>query len=245
MFRYAHSGEFPCFWYISFLSVSILFPQVHLSCNRANVLSVDIEPTQIVCSLVSSNLWSKNVNMLDHLQSAETDASYMQRHKVYRVVLITNSKKIPLTKEYISSKSEISQHAAEIRTFINNPGESSLNIYEDHRLIPYLVGVGFIIFGVFSLFIKSLIPCTFDKSSGQLYLEYQNILFQSDIREESLDDIKIIKVDEATSDRGKKIYNAKIILKSGALLSLGLVKNDCAIAKTINQFLSLDNSVDC
>ena len=238
-------GAFPVFGMLVILVDSIFFPKVHLSCSRANVLSVDTEPAQIVCSLTSSSVWSENVNIIKHLQGAKADISYAGGDRTYRVVLITDSKKIPLTEEYVSSKSEISQHVAEIKAFINNPGESPLNIYEDHRWISYLAGVGFIIFGVFFLFVKSLTSCTFDKSSGRLYLEHQTILSQSDIREESLDDIKMIKVDETTNDKGKKIYSAKIVLKSGALISLGLVKNDYAIAKTINQFLGIDNLVDC
>ncbi|WP_249369941.1 hypothetical protein [Acaryochloris marina] len=136
------------------------------------------------------------------------------------------------------------QQISEIKEFINNPGEATLNIYEEHRWLYYLVGFSTTILGIYIVFYKTLKSCAFDKNSGRLYLEYQNSLLQIAVREESLDDINKINFTESTDDEGREVYHTNIVLSSGELISCRSVKDDSEIAQTINQFLGISDSVD-
>ncbi|WP_299484647.1 hypothetical protein [Acaryochloris sp. IP29b_bin.137] len=241
----------PIFGVLIILMGNIFSPKVHLSCNRATVDSFFTERTQIICShvesniLTASNVLKEKITQIKYLQSAKLGyCRSCENGGSFRVVLIANHTKIPLTPDYIYSKSVVARQVAEIKAFINNPGEATLDIYEEHRWLYYLVGFAITTLGIWSVFSKKLTSFTFDKSSGKLYLDYHNSLFQLDVREERLDDIKKFDVEKTINDEGKKNYSVNILLNTGELISLGLVANECAITKTIHQFLSIDDSID-
>lgn len=117
-----------------------------------------------------------------------------------------------------------------------------------------LIG-GFLMLGV--PLVKELILCTFDENSDRLYLEYRNMLFQSDIREEKLDQIKTAKVDKITGSNERededgncvkttyvKRYDVKLVLKSGETIPLFSTRLDkeysFKVATTINEFLDIN-----
>ncbi|WP_249369939.1 hypothetical protein [Acaryochloris marina] len=220
--------------------------EVNLSCNHVTVDASIHQQTQVVCNLTESNMLDEKITKIEHLQKARE--GYCPEDDV-RVVLIAKRKKIPLPKKIPLTKScyrksVVSQQIAEIKEFINNPGEATLNIYEDHRWGYFLVGLATTIFGIFIIFCKSLTSCAFDKSSGRLYLEYQNSLSQLTVREESLDNIHKINFKESTGDEGKDYYHTEIVFKSDEIISFRSVKDDSEIVQAINQFLGMDDSVD-
>ena len=226
--------------------------EVNLSCNHVTVDSSIHQPTQVtqvVCNLTESNMLDEKITQIEHLQRAKEGYCPDDSLWPFRVVLIAKRKttplpkKIPLTADCYR-KSVVSQQIAEIKEFINNPGEATLNIYEEHRWHDYLIGFAVTILGAYIAFYKSLTSCTFDKSSGQLHLEHQNSLFQSAVREESLNDIHKINFKESTGDEGKEYYHTEIVFKSDEIISLRSVKDDSEIVQTINQFLGIDDSVD-
>ncbi|BDM78782.1 hypothetical protein AM10699_16510 [Acaryochloris marina MBIC10699] len=235
---------FPVIGVLIILCGNIFSPRVHLSCNHTPVDSFFSKRTQVVCRLTESNILNEKITQIEHLQRAKAGHHrYRDNYGIRRVVLITNRKKIPLTPDCYR-KSVVSQQVAEIKEFINNPGDATLNIYEEHRWGYYLAGFATIILGIYFVFYKSLKSCTFDKNSDRLYLEYQNSLLQTAVREESLDDIKKISFTESTDGEGREVYHTNIVLSSGELISCSSVKDDCEIAQTINQFLGIGNSVD-
>ncbi|KAI9132882.1 hypothetical protein [Acaryochloris sp. CCMEE 5410] len=236
---------FPVIGVLIILCGNIFSPRIHLSCNHATIDSLFSKHTQVVCSLTTSNILHEKITQIEHVKNAKLDyCRFCDSGGVFRVVLVANREKIPLTPDYIYRKSVVSQQVAEIKAFINNPGEATLNICEEHRWLYYLVGFATTILGVYIAFYKSLKSCTFDKSSGQLHLEYQNSLFQSAVREESLNDIHKINFKESTGDEGKDYYHTEIMFKSDEIISFRSVKDDSEIVQTINQFLGVSDSID-
>ena len=131
--------------------------EVNLRCNHVTVDSSIHQQTQVVCNLTESNMLDEKITQIGHLQKARE--GYCPDD--VRVVLIAKRKKIPLPKKIPLTKgcyrkSVVSQQIAEIKEFINNPGEATLNIYEDHRWGYFLVGLATTIFGIFIVFCKSL-----------------------------------------------------------------------------------------
>lgn len=235
---------FPVIGVLIILCGNIFSPRVHLSCNHATVDSLFSKHTQVVCSLTTSNILHEKITQIEHVKNAKLDyCRFCDSGGVFRVVLVANREKIPLTPDHIYRKSVVSQQVAEIKAFINNPGEVTLNIYEEHRWLYYLVGFATTILGVYIIFYKTLKSCTFDKNSSRLYLEYQNSLLQLSVREESLDDIKKMSFTELTDGEGREVYHTNIVLSSGELISFSSVKDDCEIAQAINQFLGIGDSV--
>lgn len=238
---------FPVIGVLIILFGNAFSPRVHLSCNHATIDSFFSKRTQVICRLIESNILNEKITQIEHVKNAKLDYCRSCEDSVsgiFRVILIANRKKVPLTPDYIYRKSVVSQQVAEIKEFINNPGEATLNIYEEHRWLYYLVGFATIILGIYMIFYKTLTSCTFNKSSGRLYLEHQNSLFQTAVQEESLDNIHKINFTESTDNEGKEYYHTEIVFKSDKNISFRSVKDDSEIVQTINQFLGVDDSVD-
>ncbi len=73
-------------------------------------------------------------------------------------------------------------------------------------------------------------------------MKRQNLLFQSDIREEKLDAIKQVLVVHEKTDSGGEKFHLKLVLNSGESIALDSLKDHFAfeIKKTINKFLDID-----
>ena len=101
-----------------------------------------------------------------------------------------------------------------------------------------MVGGGIILS---ALMWKIKTSCVFDKGSGRMYLKQQNI-FQSEMREQMLHEIKEARVIEGTDSDGDKTYATKLLLRAGEDIPLqifGPASTHYKIAESINQFLSL------
>lgn len=208
-----------------------------LSCNR-------IDPAQITCELTVSKLISKSVFEIKQLQRAELKVDRDCYNKYgYQVILISGSKRIPLPQAYTSNKSGSTENVSIINAFLNNPEQSFLKIQQDDRFFPYLLGGIFMLFsgGITFTFLlyKKPILCLFDKSSGQLYVKFENMLSQSYVVEERLSDIIRVEVDESIDSDGDKTYRTELVLKFGKSIYLGHLTNNVEVVKNINQFLSL------
>ncbi|NET31538.1 MAG: hypothetical protein F6K19_06000 [Cyanothece sp. SIO1E1] len=225
-----------------------------LKCDR-------IEPTQVTCELISSDLLGQDVAVIRRLQGAEVDVSSDSDSDTYRIVLIANSKRIPLTKAYSAGASGKYQKVDQINTFINNSAASSLKIQEEHRWFAYPFGGVFMLCGggITLTFLLQKTPtlCVFDKASGRVFLKRQNMLFQSDTQEEKLDAIKMAQVNEITDTDGDTSYSTELVFKSGDPISLessllrksGLIgkferASKFELAQSINQFLEIKPDFD-
>ena len=199
-----------------------------LNCDR-------IKPTKIACELTKSSLLGKDVTAIKEIQGAELERGA-------RILLIADGKRIPLTEIYNYSEGEeerLKNKVNRINAFINNPEELSLKVQQDFRLVSYLIGGVFLVIGVlitlYALLNKYSILCFFDKGSGRMYLKRQNLLFQSDSREERLDAIREARVQ--LGSKNKKSYT-ELLGTSGATIFLGSLNNNVQVVQTINQFLN-------
>ncbi len=222
------------------LAVLIFFDKLTtLKCHR-------LEPTQVACEVIASGLFGKKITSIPagQLQSATVEVNRTSDGGSYRIALITKNKTIPFTFLYHSGTGKY-QKAKQINAFLNNPQQMSLKIQEDDRWLAYplggvfaLVGGG-IIFG--SLMWKIPTSCIFDKSSNLVYWNKKN-LFQSETREQRLDEIREVKVIETNySINDDKIYKLVLSLRSSQQISLSITgsQSDLAqLAESINLFLS-------
>lgn len=210
-----------------------------LNCDR-------VGPAQVTCELRSSSLLAGSTS-ITQLQGAEVEGnSYSDDLPTFRVVVITEDGNIPLTRSFTSGVSKKQENVDRINAFVKTSTEPSLRIQEDQRgfallgVVCSLVGGG-LIFGF--LFWKLPKSCLFDKNSDRVTLIRQNMLFQSDIREERIDAIKVAQID---SD--ENTYNIRLVLQSGDSIVIGSEIKDrevaSGVAKAINQFLNLSESVD-
>ena len=229
----------PIFFFAG-LAVTLLAGKVAtLNCDR-------IEPTQITCELTSSGLLSHNVKSIEQLKGAELESKRSRRTRsrnTYRVALLAKSGKIPLTDVYSSGGSS-SRNVALINNFVNNPGANNLKIKEDHRWVAYPFGLLFMLVGGWIFIkiasLKTLVSFTLNKTSSQANFKYQNILLQSEIRQEELDNIEIARVDETVSSSKGQNYNINLILKSGKSIDLMFFQDRSELAEAINQFLDVN-----
>lgn len=88
-----------------------------------------------------------------------------------------------------------------------------------------LVGGFFVLFGMAFVVSKRLVSCTFNKNSGKVSMKHQNMLFQSEIIEKRLDEIKMANFDETADSDGDLLYETKLTLRSGESISLCWSKN--------------------
>ena len=221
-----------------------------LNCRR-------IEPTRITCELTPSGFLSKNISTIKQPRRAELEPSESSNGDInYTLILITRSERIPLTNLSPSQK-----NIDKINTFIKKTEDQLLTIQKIRWPTYIRGGLLMLTGGFFTLAgasIKELTLCTFDKSSDQLCLEYQNMLSQSDIREVKLDAIKIAEVDEiieSDEDEDKdenhvkrtyvKRYDVKLVLKSDTTIPLFSTNLDkeysFEVITTINEFLGIDS----
>ena len=208
-----------------------------LKCDR-------IEPTQVNCEITLSGLLGNQTTQIKQLQGAEVKERLDSDGDNHRVLLITQEGKIPITNLRTSRILREDSNIAKINTFIHNSAESSLKIQEDDRWIAYPVGIMLMLVGggVLPLMIKlhkPLMSCVFDKDSGWVYLQYQNMFLQSESKQEKLDAIERVQIVETPGSDIDEIYDTQLILKSGATISLGLLSKPKEIVTVINHFLDI------
>ena len=130
------------------------------------------------------------------------------------------------------------QKVEQINAFTNNPEKLSPNSQKDHSWFVYLSGGVLMLTGagstLYKLSAKSPILCIFNKNSDMVHLKRQNLLFESDSREERLDAIRVARVESDS----EYTLSTELLLKSGAQISLGSSRNSFEVAQTINQFLN-------
>ena len=221
---------------------------VILEVGKLTTLKCDrVEPIQINCELILSGLLGKEVNHVRWLQGAEVEERRGSDGNTYRVLLVTQEGKIPLTNLHTARSLDKYQNAAKINNFINSPAENFIVLREDHRWLGYLIGSMLMLLGggAFPLLMSEkplLTSCVFDRDLGRVCLTYKNTLLRSKVRQEKLDSIANIQVDETTDSDGYKAYDTKLILESGSLISLGWSYKPVEVsevAKVIKQFLNM------
>ncbi|MDJ0902144.1 MAG: hypothetical protein QNJ55_25415 [Xenococcus sp. MO_188.B8] len=219
-----------------------------LDSEVANLRCKRIEATQIDCKIISSDLSGKNITEIKHLEFAKLRTkSSSESGDSYKIMLSADNILIPFTKLYdYDYYSKISQKVNQINMFIANTEKLSLKIQEDNRGIYYPVSCLSMLVGgctaLYFLLYKQIILYVFDKNSGKLYFKLQNLLFQSDVREEKLDAIKQVLVVHEKTDSGGDKFHLKLVLNSGESITLGSLTDNFAfeIKKTIDKFLDIN-----
>ena len=74
---------------------------------------------------------------MGELQRAEVEVNEDSDGDTYRVVLITENGRIPLSEVYSSGERGKRARANQINAFLSNPEQMSLRIQQDHRWFAY------------------------------------------------------------------------------------------------------------
>lgn len=229
------------------LGLSILCAFNHvitLNCQRA-------ESTQITCVLNVSNFQGQRVKTVQ-LQGAEVKVDIdSQGEEVSQVLLLTTQGKVPLNEHYFMLD-EHHQIAKQINYFVSHPEQRDLSIKQDDRLLGYVWGGSWTLFGAVGTFMGLLfIPFgitgevwLFDKNLGRLQIIYQGRLINTQAKQKwLLNEIAQVQVIEEHDSDGKPRYGVSIESKSGDSVRLAISSStreeyDQA-AESIRDFLNL------
>ncbi|NER49594.1 MAG: hypothetical protein F6J86_25545 [Symploca sp. SIO1B1] len=128
-----------------------------LECKR-------LEPStnQGQCQLTSNGVLGSDVTTIPikSLQGAKLKGS-SGRGTTYRIELLTAEGTVAVTGVYTSGRRSKQQQVEQIRSFVEDPTQVSLNIKQDSRWIGYLFGVAF--GGVGVLFVLSALITPFKR----------------------------------------------------------------------------------
>ncbi|MEB3335875.1 MAG: hypothetical protein VKJ46_00310 [Leptolyngbyaceae bacterium] len=116
-----------------------------LTCQRE-------EPTQGLCTLKAKQgplSWEKTLQdfPVNQLQGAELESSTRSTSNLYRIVIITKEKALPLTSTFASGQENKAEIVDQINAFVNNLEQSSLQVQQDDRWFFYIMGGIFIVVG--------------------------------------------------------------------------------------------------
>ncbi|NEP57883.1 MAG: hypothetical protein F6K31_12805 [Symploca sp. SIO2G7] len=125
-----------------------------LECKR-----VEPPTNQGECQLSSQGVLDSDVTIIPikSLQGAKLKRSG-RRRTTYRIELLTAEGTVPLTNIYSSGGASKQQQVQQIRSFIENPTQASLNLRQDNRWMGYLFGVTFGVVGVLFVFSSLITP---------------------------------------------------------------------------------------
>ncbi|HIK18625.1 MAG TPA: hypothetical protein IGS53_25555 [Leptolyngbyaceae cyanobacterium M33_DOE_097] len=219
-----------------------------LTIGQRSLLTCDrLEPKQVECELKTNSFLAERTMRIPvgHLQGAEVEVNDGDDGDTYRVALITQGGRVPLTEVYsagigFNHRGKVEQ----INAFLQNPEQMTLTVQEDYRWFAYLFGGIFVIVGGVIVFASLTAPfpvdCTFDKRSGQAKLR-QRSLIATHVQEYRLHEVKEARLVESTDSDGDTVYRAQLVLRSGKEISidfLGAVADKQNIVDVINTFLN-------
>jgi hypothetical protein len=137
---------------------SIIFFGTHLlfSLSSLNTLQCKrYEMNQIKCDLSSSTLLKKNSRSIQLLGAVVEKSSGVPadpEEPTFRVLLLTEAGKIPLSEMYTGGWNEDNHKIEEkVNSFLRSPQKNSLEVQQDSRLSQYFAGLISAIFGIFIL----------------------------------------------------------------------------------------------
>ena len=150
------------FWSVIFIlaggtAIAVFGKVASLQCTR-------IEPIRVDCQLTASGILGTKTTTIAQLQDAalETSRSHSRQPRrrnsdrpnrdrndpTYRVILIGQNGRIPLTEYYSSGRSGHENKVKKIRTFLNTSTQKQLKIEQDSRWLIYPVGGIFMAIGL-------------------------------------------------------------------------------------------------
>ncbi|MDZ7957271.1 MAG: hypothetical protein RMY34_05110 [Aulosira sp. DedQUE10] len=227
-------------FFLGGLAIIAIFGQLaSLECHRFSF-------SQTSCQLISSGVLGRTVTRLTALQKAEVSLKRVKNSKNYKVILITQQGKVPLTVYDSSNEQEIDRIANKINTFIKQQQQSLLVEQIDRWFPSYVFGLIFILVGAIVIGPALLYPLeisyTFNKEIGLLQLQTQN-LFGTKSVEKMLDEVEQIKI-VGILIKHSKTYHLSLILRSQQQISLLVYENFSQqqaeeIANQIRQLLNL------
>ncbi|MEN9252904.1 MAG: hypothetical protein Q6K99_05745 [Thermostichales cyanobacterium BF4_bins_65] len=154
----------------------------------------------------------------------------------YRIVLLTDSGRVPLTEYYSSGLQKHRVLKDKVDQFINS-NQPHLDISQDDRWMGVLIGGSFSGFGLlFLLPVFNSTTITFDKSQGKFYI-HEVSLFTNRRHEYPLYQLQRLEKRESTDSDGDTTYSLVAVLTSGEHLSLP--KELLEYQQQVNRFLGL------
>ncbi|NES01151.1 MAG: hypothetical protein F6J86_46595 [Symploca sp. SIO1B1] len=129
-----------------------------LECKR-----LEAATNQGQCQLTSNGVLGSDVTTIPikSLQGAKLKRSSGSSRTTYRIELLTAEGTVPVTNVYSSGIASKQRQVEQIRSFVEDPTQNSLNIKQDNRWMGYLFGVTF--GGVGVLFVLSAIVTPFKR----------------------------------------------------------------------------------
>ena len=207
--------------------------------------------SQTYCQLTSSGILGKTVTRLTTLKHAEVSLNRIKNTKNYKIFLVTQQDKFPLTAYESTNEQEIRRVTKKINTFIRERQQSLKLEYNDRFYPAYFFGFIFILVGsiliVPNLLAPFAISCTFNKETGLLQLQAQSF-FGLKLVEHMLNEVDEIKI-VIIKSKYSKIYYLSLILRSQQQISLRDYENFSQqkveeIANQVREFLNLPQSED-
>ena len=120
--------------------------RVTLQCDR-------IQPDQVACELTATSILGTQSTAIPQgqLKGAEVQKSSRvntsSNSKTYRIVLVTQTGRIPMTRAYTLGKKGKQDKANQIDAFLRNPAQKSLTVRQDNRWTAYILGGAFVLAG--------------------------------------------------------------------------------------------------
>lgn len=214
--------------------------------GKLTILKCDrLEPTQVVCELISTGLLGRKVIPipLGQLQSADVEVNEDSDGDTYRVVLMTKAGITPFTQSYSSGEGGKRRNAQRINLFLSSQDQLSLKVQQDDRWFAYPLGGVFALIGggimLSTLEYASQTTYRFDKQASCLSIQEKN-WFKTKTREVQMWDIQSAQVIEDRDSDGDKIYRTQLMLKSGEIIPIRSSEfsgDHHRVANTINEFL--------
>lgn len=215
-----------------------------LTCQRA-------ESTSGSCQLVESGLLGSEETEipLNTLQNVKVDLrTNHDGNDTYRVVFLTKRGEFPFTSYYSSDTTQQESITSDIKTFIENPNQTSLRIQQDDRLFSYLFGSLIIGVGIFVIVNKGkVVTCSFDKTNDLMSLKERGLL-GTKVLELPIHQIAGVTTETVTDAKEHIIRRVTLILNSGKHFPLTSDADPFwdykKVAYYIRAFLKLNKSVE-
>lgn len=220
---------------------------VGLTLGGETTLECDRTLPSAQCQITSSSWIETHTQTLpvNQMLGAEVESSHSSDGGyTYRVVMLTQEGRVPLTDVYSSGMTHYSDQAKQINQFLQNPDQPHLRLRQDNRWWGLLFLVAFGGGGLAILFgFGKIVTCEFDKTLGQLMLTRQGLLGGPRQQQYSLRQIVGARVERSHGSDGDTFRSA-LVLQSGegipltSYYSSGRAKEERTVA-CISTFLGL------
>ncbi|MBD2462949.1 hypothetical protein H6G89_18070 [Oscillatoria sp. FACHB-1407] len=192
---------------------------VTLQCDR-------LQPPQGTCNLTTTQWFQSSSRSLalETVNRATIWASRIQKVNYYSLILQTPTENIAFAGSS-SDRTQVEAIAAQINTFLENPGQSTLMVQRDERLNRFLLGALMGAIGGSILMFANTTTCVFDKQQGTVWLNHQSLARTKAITHplEQIERVRLSKHKARSKGKTTYQYRVVLVLKSYEVLPLTLI----------------------